>query len=404
MCHGSDVRTDVEPLFTRAFVALGISELAYFTAVGVSLYALPLYVTGPVGGSDGQAGLAFGAFSITALLLRPYVGRRADRSGRRHLLIGGALLAAAGLVATAYVDQLATVVGLRLLLGIAEAAFFVSSFAVLADLAPESRMGEALSYNSLGLYLGLAGGPPLGEAIEHQAGFTATWWVAGALAFLAGLVALLVPETRAAPDPDAGPAALIHWPAVPASLAFFTSLAAVGGFLAYAALHAEEIDLSRSSLPLLVYGLIIVFCRIAFAGLPDRLPSLPLGAASLLAICIGIGVVALWTEPAGMFTGVAVMAVGVAFCTPAFFSAIFASASPSERGAAAGTASIFLDLGLGLGPIALGLLVDASGIPAAFAVASAVAFAGFCWTLMLMMRQRATAAALRDQRETGAER
>ena len=45
---------------------------------------------------------------------------------------------------------LPAVVALRLVLGVAEAAFFVASFAALADLAPPDRMGEALSYNSLG--------------------------------------------------------------------------------------------------------------------------------------------------------------------------------------------------------------------------------------------------------------
>jgi predicted MFS family arabinose efflux permease len=74
--------------------------------------------------------------------------------------MGGAVLAAACLLATAYTDSLAVIVGLRLLSGVAEAAFFVASFAALADLAPPSRMGEALSYNSLGLYLGIAFGLP----------------------------------------------------------------------------------------------------------------------------------------------------------------------------------------------------------------------------------------------------
>jgi predicted MFS family arabinose efflux permease len=380
------VRNDVEPLFTRAFTALGIAELAYFTAVGVSIYALPLFVTGPVGGSESAAGLAFGAFAISALVLRPYVGRLADSGGRRPLLIGGALLAAVGLVATGYVDNLAAIVALRLVLGVAEAMFFVSAFAVLADLAPESRVGEAISFNSLGLYLGLAFGPPLGEVLEHWSGFTAAWWAAGGLAVLAALLALLVPETRAEPDPDADAPALIHWPAVPASIAFLTSLIAVGGFLAFAALHAEDVDLERTSLPLFVYGLLIVFCRVAFAGLPDRLPSLPLGAASLVAIAAGIAVVALWREPVGMYVGVCVMAVGVSFCTPAFFSAIFATAGPSERGAAAGTASIFLDLGIGLGPILLGVIADGAGIPWAFGLASGVALVGAVWTVALVKR------------------
>jgi len=386
VCHREQVRNDVEPLFTRAFIALGVAELAYFTAVGVSIYALPLFVTGPIGGSEGAAGLAFGAFAISALVLRPYVGRLADSGGRKPLLFGGALLAAAGLVATAYVDHLAAVVALRLVLGVAEAMFFVSAFAMLADLAPASRIGEAISFNSLGLYLGLAFGPPLGEAVEHWSGFTAAWWAAGGLAALAALLALLVPETGAEPDPDAGPAALIHWPAVPVSVAFLTSLVAVGGFLAFATLHAEDVDVARVSLPLFVYGSLVVVCRVVFAELPDRLPSLPLGASSLVAIAAGIGTVALWREPVGMYVGVCVMGVGVSFCTPAFFSAIFATAGPSERGAAAGTASIFLDLGIGLGPILLGVIADGAGIPWAFGLASVIALVGAAWTLALSRR------------------
>ena len=56
--------------------------------------------------------------------------------------------------------------------------------------------------------------------------------------------------------------------------------------------------MSNTSLALLTYGLVIVFCRIAFARVPDRLPSLPLAAASLAAIASGLVVVATWqTRP-----------------------------------------------------------------------------------------------------------
>ena len=41
----------------------------------------------------------------------------------------------------------------------------------MADLAPAHRMGEAISYNSLALYLGLAAGPPLGEWLAEGHGF-----------------------------------------------------------------------------------------------------------------------------------------------------------------------------------------------------------------------------------------
>jgi predicted MFS family arabinose efflux permease len=373
----SDVR-----LLTMPFVMLGLADLAYFTSVGVAIHTLPLYVTGPIDSSKAGAGLAFGAFGVTALLCRPYAGRLSDTLGRRPILIAGALLAAVGMVLLPYVDSLPLVVAIRLLQGVAEAAFFVAGFAMLADLAPPSRMGEALSYNSLGLYLGIAFGPPLAELLLESFDYTTAWYGATALSVLAAALVLTIAE----PERDhslEGHGKLIHRPGIPISLGFFTSLAAISGFLAFASLHSEEIGLSNTSLALSTYGCVVVFCRIVFARVPDRLPPLPLAAASLVAIAVGLLVIAGWQQPAGLITGCVIMAVGVTFSTPAFFAAIFATARPSERGAAAGTASAFIDLGLGFGPIALGVVADARGIPAALLVGAAIALAGALWTLSL---------------------
>ncbi|HET6673350.1 MAG TPA: MFS transporter [Agromyces sp.] len=369
------------PLFTRTLVALSVADLAYFTAAGISIFALPLYVTGPVGHDEAAAGLAFGAFAVSALVLRPFAGRLTDRIGRRPLLVGGALIAAASFALTATVENLTAIFALRLLAGVAEAAFFVAGFAALADIAPPDRLGEALSYNSLGLYLGIAVGPLLGESLLENLGYVAVWLGAAVLALIASALVAVVGETQtAAPEPG-GPLRLIHRPAIPASIGFLTSLAAVGGFLAFASLHATRVGIAEPSLALLAYGGIVVVCRIAFARVPDRLPSLPLAAASLATIGTGLLITATWRDPMGFFAGIAVMAVGIAFSTPAFFSAVFATAEPSERGIASGTASAAIDLGLGIGPIALGLVAASHGIPWAFALAAAIALAGAVWML-----------------------
>ncbi|MDQ0575375.1 MFS transporter [Agromyces albus] len=381
-----------ERLFTPQFIALGVSDLAYFTAVGVSIFALPLYVTGPVGGDEIGAGFAFGVFAVSALVLRPFAGRIVDVYGRLPLLLGGALLAAGSLALIAMAENLVAIIALRLLAGVAEAAFFVAGFAALADLAPAKRLGEALSYNSLRLYLGIALGPPLGEVLVQTWGFGIAWLGAAVLAVLAAALTLLIGETRedtsADSSPDLSPRRFIHRPSIPISIGFITSLVAVGGFLAFASLHAVRVGLSQASLALFVYGGVVVVCRIVFARVPDRLPSLPLGAAALGVIGTGLGLIAVWQAPAGMLVGVVIMAVGVSFCTPAFFSAIFSTATPSQRGAASGTASAALDLGLGLGPIALGLVAGPFGIPWAFGVGAAIAFAGGIWTLFLQRRTR----------------
>jgi len=373
---------DDSRLFSAAFLLLGVADLAYFVAVGIAIYGLPLYVTGPIGSDEAGAGLAFGAFGVTALVCRPFAGRLSDTRGRRPLMIVGAVLAGIGMLLLPLSGSLSAVVAIRLLQGVAEAAFFVAGFALLADLAPPSRMGEALSYNSLGLYLGIALGPPLGEALIEQWGYDAAWYGATVLSLLAALLVLALVEPARDPDGD-GHGRLIHRPGIGVSIGFFTSLVAISGFLTFASLRSEDVGLSNTSLALLVYGLVVVFCRIAFARVPDRLPSLPLGAASLAAIALGLVVVASWSTPAGLFTGVAVMAVGVTFSAPAFFAAIFATATASERGAAAGTASAFIDLGLGFGPIALGLVAESRGIPWALGVGAGIALLGAVWTLRL---------------------
>ena len=375
-------------LFTRGFVLLTAADLGYFTAAGVAVYALPLYVTGPLQADEAAAGLAFGAFAVSALVLRPFAGVLADRLGRRPLLLAGALLCAAGMALTAVVDTLAGVVLLRLLLGVAEAAFFVAGFAALADLAAPSRMGEAVSYNSLGLYLGLAFGPPLGEWLVENSGYPAAWLGAAGLAVLAAVLAAFIGETRVG-QVSPGPLRLVHRPAIAPSIGFFTSLAAIGGFLAFAALHSEAVGMRDSSLPLFLYGAVVVVSRIALAKLPDRVPSLPLGATALATVAAGLACTALFPSPAGLLTGTVLLGLGISLSTPAFFSAVFATAAPDQRGAASGTASAFIDLGLGGGPILLGLVAGSAGIPWAFAVASAVALAGCLWTVTLHMRQPA---------------
>ena len=371
-----------ERLLTAAFIRLTLADVAYFTATGVAIYTLPLWVTGPIGSDKSGAGLAFGAFAVSALILRPVAGRLADTRGRRPLLVGGALISAVGMLGTAYADNLVLVILLRLLLGVAEAAFFVASIATLADLAPPSRMGEATSYNSLGLYLGLAFGPPLAEMLVRTAGFSAAWYGAAALSLIAAVAAAGIKNLRSGVA-TGDRIRLIYWKAVPPALGFFASVVAMGALFAFGALQANAVGLRPASTPLFVYGLVVVAGRLSLARFLDRLPALMLGAAALVIIAGGLMIMAFWSMPLGVALGAAVFALGVTLSTPAFFSAIFATAQPSERGAASGTASVFLDLGMGGGPMLLGLAAQAGGIPFAFGLAAAVALAGSGWVLAL---------------------
>ena len=388
----SDTRIEEARLFTPAFIALALADLAYFTAAGLLILATPLFASGPLGADAVGVGIAVGAFSVTALVLRPWAGRESDRRGRRPLLVAGALLCAVAIAAHTLTTALPLLIGLRLVLGVAEALFFVAGFAMLADLAPPNRAGEALSFNSLALYLGIAFGPSLGELLIGIGGFNLAWMGGAALSLAAAALALRLPKGEMRPADLEGPAPLIHRGVVWPSVGLFAGVTAMSGFLAFVAIYGRDyLEMSGSGVVLLVFGLTVVGCRIAFAKLPDRVPPFRLAGSALLAIAVGLALAGTVTSVAGLIAGAAIMGAGIAFVTPAFFAAMMARVRPSERGAAFGTVSIFLDLAFGGGPVLLGLVADAAGIPAAFLLAALVPAVGAVGTLLFGLRRPAVA-------------
>ncbi len=289
------------------------------------------------------------------------------------------------------VDSVPVLVGLRVLLGAAEALVFVASFALLVDLAPPGRMGEALSFNSLALYVGIAVGPVLAEALLGPDRFPWVWKGAALLMFTAALIALGLPETGQTSGP-VEPSPLVHKAALGPGIALFLGVAASGVLLAYAALRASAMGLEARSSVLLVFGGTVVASRVLLARVPDRVPALPLISSSLGLVAAGSVLLGLARQPVLFMAAAALVGLGAALLTPAVFVAVFSSVPAAQRGAASGTLSIFIDLGLGLGPLLAGLVVAFSSVSGAFLAVAAVnaVAAGFLLPGLLRLRRRST--------------
>jgi predicted MFS family arabinose efflux permease len=369
-------------LVTPAFLALAAATLAFFIAGGVVLPIAPRFAKLALGADSFGVGVAIGSFSVAALVLRPLVGWSSDRFGRRPLLVGGSILTVAALALHLVAGDLLVFIVARCLFGAGEGFFFVAALAAASDLAPASRRGEAISFLSLSLYLGLAIGPPIAEALFAAGSYATVWLAATGIAVLAAILSSLVPESAPAVIDSAsvrrprGP--LIHPAGIFPGIVILFGLFGMAGFLTYLPLYTPVVGLQGAGLPLTAYALLVVGLRVVGARWPDRFGAARLSSVALAISAVGLATIGLVPTQFGLMAGTIVFASGVAFTMPALLSVAVSRVPPSERGTVVGTTALFLDLVFGFAPVALGIVADRTGYGATFLVSSVLAaFASF---------------------------
>ena len=371
-------------LFTPSFAALSAAVLAFFVSNGMFLPLIPRYTAGPLGGDDVAVGIVLGSYSITSLLTRPIAGRLADQRGRRVVLLAGAIVAVAASFGHVIATDLATLIVMRLLLGVGEALFFVAALAAATDLAPEERRGEAISLMSLSLYLGVAVGPLLSELLLRPLGYSNLWLVVAGIAVLAAVLSALAPETLpvGARATAATTGRLVDPRGIEPGLIVLCGVFGMGGYFAFMPLLGDRLGLDGVGGYMAAFALVVIGLRIVGARLPDRLGAARLSSVAMIVTAIGLGIAGFFPTAIGLAIGTVVFASGVAFTFPAIMALSVIGVSPGQRGAVMGTASLFVDVAFGLSPAVLGLLATVTGYPATFLVSSAIAVVGAAWLLI----------------------
>ena len=362
-------------LITPRFALVVSAGLAYFFSLGMLLPVVPLYVEGPLAHGKLAVGIAVGAFSVGAILLRPWAGLIGDRFGRRLLIIGGALVVAASAVLYHVADDIIVLVLVRVLGGIGEAAFFVGAGTMVTDLAPEERRGEAISYWSVAVYGGLALGPWLGETLVSGGQYGQVWTVSATMAIVAAGIGVFTRETveQAGVDCDRparsrGP--LIHRAAILPGSVLFLGLIGLAGFTSFIALYVREIGMHDSRSVLALYAGVILSVRILGARIPDRIGAKRSGTFATITGSLGLLLIAAVPHPAGLMAGTIIFAVGMSLLYPAMLMLALADLPANERGSAVGTISSFFDLSQGLGAAVLGGVATFAGYRGAFVAAA----------------------------------
>ena len=371
-----------ERLVTPRFALVVVVGLLYFLSLGMLLPTVPQFVERGLGAGDLGVGIVVGAFSVGAVLLRPFAGRIGDRAGRRILIVGGALIVGIAVAAYHLATGIGVLIAARVLGGIGEAAFFVGAGTMVTDLAPEARRGEVISYWSVAVYGGLAFGPTIGEIVLGGDQFGHVWTLSAVLAFAAAGLALFTSETV---DRTAGvgadgerlpPAPLLNRSALVPGAVLFLGMIGLAGFAAFVPLYVTDLGMADSRAVFLLYGCLILAIRIFGARIPDRIGPLWAGSGATTAAAAGMFVIAAFATPAGLYGGTVVFSVGMSLLYPAMLMLAITDVPARERGSAVGTVSSFFDLSQGLGAVILGAVAALSGYRGAFVAAGVLALVG----------------------------
>jgi MFS family permease len=112
-------------------------------------------------------GIALGAFKWVYAVLSPIGGYIADRTSRRHVIVGSLLVWSAVTWGTAHVETFQQLVAARALMGVSEAFYFPAALALVAEFHPGATRSRAIGVHQMGVYLGVIIGGFAGYVAEE---------------------------------------------------------------------------------------------------------------------------------------------------------------------------------------------------------------------------------------------
>ena len=181
---------------------LAVSTTLLTAGQGMVAPILPLYA-GSLGVSIATVGLVISVFGLARFLTNMPTAVLSERFGRRSVLIGGPLIAAAGNALAGTVDSLAPLLVYRFIAGVGSAAFITGAVIFIGDISTPANRGRLMSIYQGSFALGITMGPAAGGLIAELFGLRAPFFAVGIVSLISGIWAFFrVPETRPSPDDD----------------------------------------------------------------------------------------------------------------------------------------------------------------------------------------------------------
>jgi MFS family permease len=278
----------------------------------------------------------------------------------------------------------------RLLQGLGFGFFFTASNTLIANISPETRRGQSVSYFYLSLNIPFALAPALGMFLINEFSFTLLFWVSTGLyglsvIFLAGLRKKHVTPSF---DPPSYPGPFLKRDMLPPSIMAFLVSIIWGTVTTFFPLFAVGHGVSNPGLVFSVLAIMLISTRIVGSRTLDLfrrdqiiLPCLIIYALSMTLL--------VFSKTLPMFIVVAVLwGAGHALLYPTLVAMAIDKAG-SSRGLALAIFTAVSDLGLGVGPLVMGVVLRWTNYPIMFLCVVLIGFINISYFLAFVRRKEA---------------
>lgn len=357
-----------QKIFTGDFI-LGTSinfflMLNYYTPIVV----MTVYATDTLKASVGGGGLAAGIFVIGALVARVFCGKWIETTGRRRMLVYS--LFATVLINLTYfaANTLPILIAVRFLHGVAYGAAATAVGTIVAGGIPAERRGEGLGYYLLSITVASAIGPFLGMNLMSHFGFVTIFAASSAMAFISFFQSLFmkVGENRRQESKviriGSGLSRYIEFAVIPVSFVCFISYFCYSGVMTFLTPYAKAEGFAGSaSFYFIVYSASILMTRPYTGRLFDTKGENVTMYPSFIAFAAGMFLLGAAHNSLGILVSAAFVGLGLGAIQSCGLAIAVRMTPPERLGLANSTFYMFVDAGVGIGPVVLGMSLDSTG-------------------------------------------
>jgi MFS family permease len=356
----------LKKILTRDFVFGFFAQFTFSSVFCILIPTIPIYLS-KLGSTEAEIGVLVGIFSVSSLILRPFVGKALLKIPERSFMMAGAFLYAISSITYLLAPPFWPLLIVRVLQGFGLACFSTASFTLIANITPETHRGQIISYFYLSINIAFALAPYFGMLLINRFNFTVLFLVCTGLSLCSLVFTIKLNKMQGLPleSQTVQSQPFLSREALPPAMMAFMVNIIWGAVTAFFPLYSLKQGVTNPGFFFGVYAIIIILFRVSGGKVSDIYGRDKVILPSLITVIISMTILSFSTT-LPMFLLVAVIwGIGMAFLYPTLVAYALDRAG-SSRGPAMGTFTAVTDLGAGLGSVIMGIVLQLTSYPIMF--------------------------------------